>query len=106
MLCVLFFDMVNGSLGLGQVMVLASIQGRGNSSIFISMGKVLVLVSIFCLFLEMGLFQGGFGVICYEVIKMGGVLEKEYQNGSLLFENELIWGLLVLGGDKSENGLF
>ena len=27
MLCVLFFDMVNGSLGLGKVMVLASIQG-------------------------------------------------------------------------------
>ena len=98
MLCVLFFDMVNGSLGLGQVMVLASIQGRGNSSIFISMvngslfflngsiftgfclglGKVLVLVSIFSLFLEMGLFQGGFVVVSNKVIKMGGILEKEY----------------------------
>ena len=57
MLCVLFFDMVNGSLGLG---------------------KVLVLVSIFSLFLEMGLFQGGFVVVSNKVIKMGGILEKEY----------------------------
>ena len=85
MLCVLFFDMVNGSLGLG---------------------KVLVLVSIYSLFLEMGLFQGGFVVVSNKVIKMGGVLEKEYQNDSLVFENELIWGLLGLGGDKSENGRF
>ena len=67
--------MVNGSLGLG---------------------KVLVLVSIYSLFLEMGLFQGGFVVVSNKVIKMGGVLEKEYQNDSLVFKNELIWGLLVL----------